>query len=110
MNLMQGGYWESSTSCLILTTLDIFQAACVSQYEHKDLAEFLEGLWASLRREVCFRYSFAVRKQDFEAAFTSPVFPPCISLDVSWKTVKVRTSADLHRYVLWYSSDEPSHK
>uniref|UniRef100_A0A3Q3VTJ6 MMS19 nucleotide excision repair protein n=1 Tax=Mola mola TaxID=94237 RepID=A0A3Q3VTJ6_MOLML len=26
--------------------------ACVSQYEHKDLAEFLEGLWASLRREV----------------------------------------------------------
>ncbi|XP_074518694.1 MMS19 nucleotide excision repair protein homolog [Halichoeres trimaculatus] len=27
-------------------------AASVSQYEHKDLAEFLEGLWASLRREV----------------------------------------------------------
>ncbi|CAK6961747.1 MMS19 nucleotide excision repair protein homolog [Scomber scombrus] len=27
-------------------------AACVSQYEHKDLAEFLEGLWTSLRREV----------------------------------------------------------
>uniref|UniRef100_UPI0037E8DB9A MMS19 nucleotide excision repair protein homolog isoform X2 n=1 Tax=Semicossyphus pulcher TaxID=241346 RepID=UPI0037E8DB9A len=27
-------------------------AACVSQYEHKDLAEFLEGLWSSLRREV----------------------------------------------------------
>ncbi|XP_035468792.2 MMS19 nucleotide excision repair protein homolog [Scophthalmus maximus] len=26
--------------------------ACVSQYEHKDLAEFLEGLWTSLRREV----------------------------------------------------------
>ncbi|XP_070782801.1 MMS19 nucleotide excision repair protein homolog [Enoplosus armatus] len=26
--------------------------ACMSQYEHKDLAEFLEGLWASLRREV----------------------------------------------------------
>ncbi|KAA8581184.1 hypothetical protein FQN60_002765 [Etheostoma spectabile] len=26
--------------------------AAVSQYEHKDLAEFLEGLWASLRREV----------------------------------------------------------
>ncbi|XP_041829818.1 MMS19 nucleotide excision repair protein homolog isoform X2 [Melanotaenia boesemani] len=25
---------------------------CVSQYEYKDLAEFLEGLWASLRREV----------------------------------------------------------
>lgn len=27
-------------------------AACVSQYEHKDLAEFLNGLWASIRREV----------------------------------------------------------
>ncbi|XP_044194610.1 MMS19 nucleotide excision repair protein homolog isoform X1 [Thunnus albacares] len=27
-------------------------AASVSQYEHKDLAEFLEGLWMSLRREV----------------------------------------------------------
>ncbi|XP_070846034.1 MMS19 nucleotide excision repair protein homolog isoform X1 [Chaetodon trifascialis] len=26
--------------------------ACVSQYERKDLAEFLEGLWTSLRREV----------------------------------------------------------
>lgn len=28
------------------------KTACVSQYEHKDLADFLEGLWASLRREV----------------------------------------------------------
>ncbi|XP_047465933.1 MMS19 nucleotide excision repair protein homolog isoform X2 [Mugil cephalus] len=27
-------------------------SACASQYEQKDLAEFLEGLWASLRREV----------------------------------------------------------
>ncbi|XP_028332760.1 MMS19 nucleotide excision repair protein homolog [Gouania willdenowi] len=27
-------------------------ASCVSEYEHKDLAEFLEGLWTSLRREV----------------------------------------------------------
>ncbi|XP_077358963.1 MMS19 nucleotide excision repair protein homolog [Festucalex cinctus] len=26
--------------------------ACVAAYEHKDLAEFLEALWASLRREV----------------------------------------------------------
>uniref|UniRef100_A0A4W6FD41 MMS19 nucleotide excision repair protein n=1 Tax=Lates calcarifer TaxID=8187 RepID=A0A4W6FD41_LATCA len=26
--------------------------ACLSQYEHKDVAEFLEGLWTSLRREV----------------------------------------------------------
>lgn len=30
----------------------LFQTACVSHYERKDLAEFLEGLWASLRREV----------------------------------------------------------
>ncbi|XP_029933070.1 MMS19 nucleotide excision repair protein homolog isoform X2 [Myripristis murdjan] len=27
-------------------------AACVSLYEHKNVAEFLPGLWASLRREV----------------------------------------------------------
>ncbi|XP_029953544.1 MMS19 nucleotide excision repair protein homolog [Salarias fasciatus] len=34
--------------------LDALQTltACVSEYEHKDLAEFLEGLWSSLRREV----------------------------------------------------------
>ncbi|KAF3853259.1 hypothetical protein F7725_013947 [Dissostichus mawsoni] len=44
---------------LILTLRDVLtgtpgfaETACVSQYEHKDLAEFLEGLWASLRREV----------------------------------------------------------
>lgn len=29
------------------------QAACVTHYEHKDLAEYLDGLWTSLRREVC---------------------------------------------------------
>uniref|UniRef100_A0A669B4C6 MMS19 nucleotide excision repair protein n=1 Tax=Oreochromis niloticus TaxID=8128 RepID=A0A669B4C6_ORENI len=27
-------------------------AACVSQYEHKHVAEFLQGLWTSVRREV----------------------------------------------------------
>ncbi|XP_008313029.1 MMS19 nucleotide excision repair protein homolog [Cynoglossus semilaevis] len=27
-------------------------AACVTHYEHKDLAEYLDGLWTSLRREV----------------------------------------------------------
>ncbi|CAN9508908.1 unnamed protein product [Ophioblennius macclurei] len=34
--------------------LDALQTltACVSEYEHKELAEFLEGLWSSLRREV----------------------------------------------------------
>lgn len=36
-----------------LSTLLLFQAACVQRYEHKDLAEFLKGLWVSLRREVC---------------------------------------------------------
>lgn len=37
----------------VVLSQHIFQAACVSQYEHKDLAEFLEGLWVSLRGEVC---------------------------------------------------------
>jgi hypothetical protein len=32
-----------------------FQTACLSTYEHKDLAEFLSGLWTSIRREVRFR-------------------------------------------------------
>lgn len=43
--------WQQLMS--YLSTPVLFQTACVSQYEHKDLAEFLEGLWASLRREVC---------------------------------------------------------
>lgn len=37
----------------LIRAMVLFQAACVSQYEHNDLAEFLESLWASLRREVC---------------------------------------------------------
>lgn len=32
----------------------MLQTACASVYEHKELAEFLPGLWASLRREVRF--------------------------------------------------------
>nr|XP_046233363.1 MMS19 nucleotide excision repair protein homolog [Scatophagus argus] len=45
---------EKLDSDVLSAKLDSLQtlAACVSQYEHKDLAEFLEGLWASLRREV----------------------------------------------------------
>lgn len=35
----------------------VFQAACMSQYEEKDLKEFLEGLWMSLKREVCLKYA-----------------------------------------------------
>ena len=31
------------------------QTACMSTYEYKDLAEFLSGLWTSIRREVCLR-------------------------------------------------------
>ncbi|MED6256867.1 mms19 nucleotide excision repair [Ataeniobius toweri] len=38
-------------------------AACLGQYEHKDLAEFLEGLWSSLRREV-----FQTSSEKIEAA------------------------------------------
>lgn len=36
----------------IITFLSPLQTASVSHYQHKDLADFLEGLWASLRREV----------------------------------------------------------
>ncbi|KAM9716751.1 MMS19 nucleotide excision repair protein homolog isoform 1-T1 [Menidia menidia] len=45
---------EKLDSAVQSAKLDSLQtlAACVKQYEHKDLAEFLEGLWASLRREV----------------------------------------------------------
>nr|XP_020471545.1 MMS19 nucleotide excision repair protein homolog [Monopterus albus]XP_020471546.1 MMS19 nucleotide excision repair protein homolog [Monopterus albus] len=45
---------EKLDSDIQSSKLDSLQTltACVSQYEHKDLAEFLEGLWASLRREV----------------------------------------------------------
>ncbi|CAJ1080596.1 LOW QUALITY PROTEIN: MMS19 nucleotide excision repair protein homolog [Xyrichtys novacula] len=45
---------EKLDSDVLSAKLDSLQTltACVSQYEHKDLAEFLEGLWASLRREV----------------------------------------------------------
>uniref|UniRef100_A0A8C4H955 MMS19 nucleotide excision repair protein n=1 Tax=Dicentrarchus labrax TaxID=13489 RepID=A0A8C4H955_DICLA len=45
---------EKLDSDVLSAKLDSLQTltACVSQYEHKDLAEFLEGLWVSLRREV----------------------------------------------------------
>uniref|UniRef100_G3NME7 MMS19 nucleotide excision repair protein n=1 Tax=Gasterosteus aculeatus aculeatus TaxID=481459 RepID=G3NME7_GASAC len=44
--------------CLVLCGV-----AGVSKYEHKDVAEFLEGLWASLRREV-----FQTASEKIEAA------------------------------------------
>uniref|UniRef100_A0A8C3B0W9 MMS19 nucleotide excision repair protein n=1 Tax=Cyclopterus lumpus TaxID=8103 RepID=A0A8C3B0W9_CYCLU len=45
---------EKLDSDVLSAKLDSLQTliAGVSQYEHKDVAEFLEGLWASLRREV----------------------------------------------------------
>ncbi|XP_059180991.1 MMS19 nucleotide excision repair protein homolog isoform X2 [Centropristis striata] len=45
---------EKLDSDVLSAKLDSLQTltAAVSQYEHKDLAEFLEGLWASIRREV----------------------------------------------------------
>ncbi|XP_076025726.1 MMS19 nucleotide excision repair protein homolog [Genypterus blacodes] len=48
-----------SAKCDSLQTL----AACVSVYEHKDVSEFLEGLWTSLRREV-----FQTPSEKMEAA------------------------------------------
>ncbi|XP_037610293.1 MMS19 nucleotide excision repair protein homolog isoform X1 [Sebastes umbrosus] len=42
---------DSDVQSAKLDSLQTLTAA-VSQYEHKDLAEFLEGLWASVRREV----------------------------------------------------------
>uniref|UniRef100_H3CGH5 MMS19 nucleotide excision repair protein n=1 Tax=Tetraodon nigroviridis TaxID=99883 RepID=H3CGH5_TETNG len=53
--------------------------ACVSQYEHKDLAEFLEGLWASLRREV-----FQTASEKIESASLAAVtaLASCLSRSV----------------------------
>ncbi|KAK5880863.1 hypothetical protein CesoFtcFv8_021725 [Champsocephalus esox] len=53
--------------------------ACVSQYEHKDLAEFLEGLWASLRREV-----FQTSSEKIESAGLAAVtaITSCLSRSV----------------------------
>ncbi|XP_071369573.1 MMS19 nucleotide excision repair protein homolog isoform X3 [Centroberyx affinis] len=53
--------------------------ACVSLYEHKDLAEFLPGLWASLRREV-----FQTASEKIEAAGLAAVtaLTSCLSRSV----------------------------
>uniref|UniRef100_A0A3B5B4J5 MMS19 nucleotide excision repair protein n=1 Tax=Stegastes partitus TaxID=144197 RepID=A0A3B5B4J5_9TELE len=48
--------------------------ACVSQYEHKDLAEFLEGLWTSLRREVCSSDSHPLVNSPLSQSLQSSVF------------------------------------
>ncbi|XP_008301259.1 MMS19 nucleotide excision repair protein homolog [Stegastes partitus] len=45
--------------------------ACVSQYEHKDLAEFLEGLWTSLRREVCLDCQHHLCEPDLKLVWPS---------------------------------------
>ncbi|KAK7918894.1 hypothetical protein WMY93_010178 [Mugilogobius chulae] len=54
-------------------------AACVSQYEHKDLAEFLEGLWTSIRREV-----FQTSSEKIESAGLSALtaLTSCVSRSV----------------------------
>ncbi|KAM4716212.1 MMS19 nucleotide excision repair protein homolog isoform 2-T2 [Anableps anableps] len=53
--------------------------ACVGQYEHKDLAEFLEGLWTSLRREV-----FQTSSEKIEAAALAAItaLTSCLSRSV----------------------------
>uniref|UniRef100_A0A3P9QBF3 MMS19 nucleotide excision repair protein n=1 Tax=Poecilia reticulata TaxID=8081 RepID=A0A3P9QBF3_POERE len=54
-------------------------AASVGQYEHRDLAEFLEGLWSSLRREV-----FQTSSEKIEAAALTAVtaLTSCLSRSV----------------------------
>lgn len=52
---------RSHTVTSYLSSPVLFQSACVTQYEHKDLAEFLEGLWSSLRREVCCEMDRKIR-------------------------------------------------
>ncbi|XP_027885157.1 MMS19 nucleotide excision repair protein homolog isoform X2 [Xiphophorus couchianus] len=54
-------------------------AASVGQYEHRDLAEFLEGLWSSLRREV-----FQTSSEKIEAAGLAAVaaLTSCLSRSV----------------------------
>ncbi|KAL6094473.1 mms19 [Pungitius sinensis] len=56
---------EKLDSDVLSAKLDSLQTliAGVSKYEHKDVAEFLEGLWASLRREV-----FQTASEKIEAA------------------------------------------
>ncbi|XP_054913580.1 MMS19 nucleotide excision repair protein homolog isoform X2 [Poeciliopsis prolifica] len=54
-------------------------AASVGQYEHRDLADFLEGLWSSLRREV-----FQTSSEKIEAAALAAVtaLASCLSRSV----------------------------
>ncbi|KAF7650556.1 hypothetical protein LDENG_00123550 [Lucifuga dentata] len=54
-------------------------AASLSQYEHKDVAEFLEGLWTSLRREV-FQTSSEKIESASLTAFTA--LTSCLSRSV----------------------------
>ncbi|KAM9837604.1 MMS19 nucleotide excision repair protein homolog [Aulostomus maculatus] len=72
---------EKLDSDVLSAKLDSLQTltACVSQYEHKDLAEFLEGLWASLRREV-----FQTSSEKIESAglATLTALTSCLSRSV----------------------------
>ncbi|XP_037837905.1 MMS19 nucleotide excision repair protein homolog isoform X2 [Kryptolebias marmoratus] len=54
-------------------------AACMSQYESKDLAEFLEGLWASLRREV---FQTSSEKMESAALAALAALTSCLSRSV----------------------------
>ncbi|CAL1604897.1 unnamed protein product [Knipowitschia caucasica] len=51
-------------------------AACVSRYDYKDVAKFLEGLWTSIRREV-----FQTSSEKLEAAALSALqaLTSCVS-------------------------------
>ncbi|KAK5850500.1 hypothetical protein PBY51_001376 [Eleginops maclovinus] len=72
---------EKLDSDVLSAKLDSLQTltACVSQYDHKDLAEFLDGLWASLRREV-----FQTSSEKIESAGLAAVtaITSCLSRSV----------------------------
>uniref|UniRef100_A0A674PIT4 MMS19 nucleotide excision repair protein n=1 Tax=Takifugu rubripes TaxID=31033 RepID=A0A674PIT4_TAKRU len=66
--------------------------ACVTGYEHKDLAEFLGGLWASLRREV-----FQTASEKIESASLAAVtaLTSCLSRSV----LKSDSEDSLHSFL-----------
>ncbi|TNN04148.1 hypothetical protein fugu_001177 [Takifugu bimaculatus] len=74
--------------------LDALQTltACVTRYERKDLAEFLGGLWASLRREV-----FQTASEKIESASLAAVtaLTSCLSRSV----LKSDSEDSLHSFL-----------
>ncbi|XP_037547510.1 MMS19 nucleotide excision repair protein homolog [Nematolebias whitei] len=72
---------EKMDSDIQSAKLDSLQtlAACMSQYEEKDLREFLEGLWRSLKREV-----FQTSSEKIESAALGAVtaLTSCLSRSV----------------------------